>query len=117
MPSVDEYRVGMFDMSRIVSSWLAGFPARVEAIERELGQIRSVKEARKQFEIVTGAKANCDRNNGKTVNNLIMAASKLNDMLMALENDVRYERDAIDTRWHQPGCPAESYMGECECDY
>lgn len=30
MPTIDDYHVGLFEMTRTMGNWLAGFPVRLE---------------------------------------------------------------------------------------
>lgn len=113
-----QFKDGLFDVTHTVNSWLQGFHARLRQVARELGETEDVKDTRVHYAEVlrlTNAPAG-----SVSVKGVYFATSKMNQMLVALESEMRWRRDEenINEFWegrHSVTCP-ERIGGTCDCD-
>lgn len=94
-----EFKDGLFDVTRTMIAWLAGFPSRLERVARELGQTKAVIAAQAQYEVVRRAEVG-------DVKGAYAESLKLNGMLVDLE------REAL----ARERTPDLSMQSACDCD-
>ncbi len=112
MPTLNDQ--SMFERAPTVQRLLKGFPSRIEQVRSYLvarvvtkHENREFEELKAQYGKVLRCVESVNRTNGKTFNNLLLASSKLNDLLVDWEHS---NRDDLTGLHVGPTCDEPEYL-------